>query len=70
MRGDLQAAGLGSLPRAPRRRWSQWIGTLRRNRRQAQLRRLEVIERMAAEQRQARRRGEHNPALTTPRHWS
>jgi hypothetical protein len=70
MRGDLQAAGLRSLPRAPRRRWSEWIGTLRRNHRQARLRRLELIERLAAEQRQARRQGEYNPASVTPRHWS
>ena len=70
MRGDLTAAGQRSLPRAPRRHWSEWIRSLRRRRREARLRRLEVIERLAAEQRHARRTGEHKPTLRTPRYWS
>jgi hypothetical protein len=69
MRGDLQAASARSLPRAPRRRWSDWIRILRREKRQASLRRLETIERLAAEQRRARRAGEHDPAAMTPQRW-
>ena len=70
MRGDLQAASARSLPRAPRRRWSQWISALRRDHRQARLRRIELIERLTAEQRRARRTGEYNPAARAPQRWS
>jgi hypothetical protein len=69
MRGDLQAAGVRPLPRVPRRRWFEWIRALRRDHRRRRLRQVEVIERLAAEERRARRRGAYDPASLTPRHW-
>jgi hypothetical protein len=63
MRGQLQAAS-ARLPAArARRRWSAWLIETRRRRRLLQAERLETIERMRREERQARRSGDHAPNL-------
>jgi len=61
MRGDPQAL-VARLPRAaPSRRWRSWVADASLRRRQMRLQRLEVIERMAREQRHARQRGKYVP---------
>jgi len=57
-------------PRLPaaraRRRWAGWLTETRRRRRLLQRVRLETLERMQREERQARRRGQYTPNI---RQW-
>jgi hypothetical protein len=63
MRGDLQTT-TGRLPSvAPSRRWSSWITEVIHERRRATTERLEVIERLAREERPALERGLYVPEL-------
>jgi hypothetical protein len=69
MRGPTQAAGARVLPTSTRRGLSVWIAEVRRRRRSARDEQLEVIERLAREERRARRAGEYAPDLGTRRPW-
>jgi hypothetical protein len=69
MRGSMEAAGARSLPTTSRRGLSVWIADVRRRRRSVKEERLEVIERLGREQRQARRAGEYRPSSGTRRVW-
>lgn len=63
MRGDPQAI-TGRLPSAaPARRWSSWIAQAIEERRRIRTERLEVIERLARQERRARERGQYIPEL-------
>ena len=63
MRGDPQAIA-GRLPRAAPRRWrTSWIADAIETRRRARTDRLEVIERLAREERRARQRGLYVPEV-------
>ncbi len=63
MRGDPQAI-VGRLPSvAPSRRLSSWIAEAVQDRRRIRGERLEVIERLAAEERRARERGLYVPEV-------
>jgi hypothetical protein len=64
MRGNSQAASLRLRATAPARRWSAWLTQARERRAQARLDELEVIERLRAEARRARRSGEHRAELS------
>ena len=63
MRGDPRAITARLPDVAPRRRWSSWIAEATRERRRVKAARLEVIERMAREERRARERGLYVPEL-------
>jgi hypothetical protein len=69
MRGPTQAAGARVLPTSARRGLSVWIAEVRRRRRSVKDERLEVIERLAREERRARRAGAYAPDLGTRRIW-
>jgi hypothetical protein len=69
MRGDLVAAGVRSRPAAPRERWSSWISALLRRRHHSTQERLEVTERLLADERRSRRAGEYVPEAGTARRW-
>jgi hypothetical protein len=69
MRGPMQAASVRSLPFRSRRGLSVWIADFRRRRRSIKEEQLEVIERMARDQRRARRAGEFAPSIGTRRLW-
>jgi len=58
MRGNPQAVSL-RLRAAPTRRCPVWLERAQENRRRAQLEHAEVIVRLQADERQARRSGEH-----------
>jgi hypothetical protein len=63
MRGELQAIA-GRLPSvASNRRWSSWIGEMIHEQRRSRTERLEVIERLAREERRARQRGRYVPEV-------
>lgn len=63
MRGDPQVIA-GRLPSiAPRRRPSSWIAEAVQERRRVRVERLEVIERLAREERRARERGLYVPEV-------
>ena len=63
MRGDPQAI-VARLPRvAPRRRWRPWITEVIQRRRQNRTEQLQVMERLAREQRRARQTGRYVPEL-------
>jgi len=69
MRGDSQAAS-GRLPLVvPGRRWSSWIAQAARRRRRLKLERLEVIERLAREERGAGRSRQYVPDPRLVRPW-
>jgi len=59
MRGDPQAAGARLLAVLPGRRWSSWSASLERKPRIAAEERIEIIERLQAEERAARRSGRY-----------
>ncbi len=59
MRGDSQATSARLLTDVPGRRWSTWLSETDRALREARGERLELIERLASEQRRARRAGEY-----------
>jgi hypothetical protein len=63
MRGNPQAASLRLRAAAPARRWSAWLEQAQENRRRARLEQAEVIVRLLADDRRARRSGEHVPKL-------
>lgn len=63
MRGDPQAANARLLAVLPGRGWSTWVGQIKQSRTRARQARLEVIERLEAEERRARRSGEYAPDL-------
>jgi hypothetical protein len=63
MRGDPQAIA-GRLPSlAPSRRRPAWIAEAIQERRRVRVERLEVLERLAREERQARQRGLYVPSV-------
>jgi hypothetical protein len=59
MRGQPQAASARLLAAVPGRRWSTWLEDTRQRRRLESAERLEIIARLAEEQRRARRAGEY-----------
>jgi hypothetical protein len=61
MRGDLQATGARSLATIPRGRWRvrTWITQVTRRPRRVNEERLELIERLASQERRARQSGEY-----------
>jgi hypothetical protein len=63
MRGNPQAASARLPARAPARRWPAWLAQAQERRRRAQIERLEVTERLRAEERRSRRSGENGPKL-------
>jgi len=69
MRGQPQAGAARLLTVAPGRSWSTWITRAIPRRRRLSGERLEVIERLAREQRQARRSGEYVPEIGHVRRW-
>jgi Ser/Thr protein kinase RdoA (MazF antagonist) len=69
MRGDLHVASAGYAPARSRRVWHSWLSVLMARHRHLRAERLEVTERMAAERRIARRRGEYAPDLPSLRRW-
>jgi hypothetical protein len=66
MRGNPQAESLRLRAAVPARRWSAWLEQVQDKRRRAQLERAEVIARLQADERRARRAGEYVPQL---RRW-
>jgi hypothetical protein len=69
MRGPTEAAGTRWLPSYTRRGLSGWIADIRHRRRRNSVERLEVIARLASEERRARRAGEYVPNAGTRRIW-
>jgi hypothetical protein len=69
MRGESQVRADLRRPALPRERWSSWRRTLTRRRAQAKRERLEVIERLVREEREARRTGEYRPDRSQARRW-
>jgi hypothetical protein len=69
MRENLQA--IGTRPRIAKRerRWRGWVTRLRRPDPVRATERLEVIERLAAEERRATRAGEWVPERSWQRRW-
>jgi hypothetical protein len=63
MRGNPQTASLRLRTAAPSRRWTAWLEQTHENRRRARLERAEVIARLQADERRARRTGEYTPRL-------
>jgi hypothetical protein len=63
MRGNPQAASLRLRAAVPARRWSAWLEQAQETRRRARLERAEVIARLQADERRARRSGGHSPKL-------
>lgn len=63
MRGNPQAASARLLAVAPARRWSAWLVRTQERRSRAQIDRLEVTERLRAEERRSRRSGEYVPQV-------
>lgn len=63
MRGQPQAGTARLLTITPGRRWSAWITRAIPRRPRISDERLELIERIASEQRRARRSGEYVPEL-------
>ncbi len=63
MRGDPQAITHRLRTTAPSRRWPEWIAQAIAERRRARAQRLEVIERLAREQRRALERGHYVPEV-------
>ncbi len=61
MRGQPQARAARLLTLTSGRSWSSWITLAVRRHRRVSQERLEVIERLASEQRRARRAGEYVP---------
>lgn len=70
MRGESQVRAGLRRPELPRERWSAWRRTLTRKRAQAKRERLEVVERLASEERRARRAGEFRPHPAHERRWA
>jgi hypothetical protein len=69
MREGVQAIGARAVATTTGRRWPGWIvGLVRRDPERAR-ERIEVIERMAAERRQALRAGEYVPDWSWRRRW-
>ena len=69
MRGETPATSVRSLPLIKRRSWSSWITEIRQRRRTIREGQLETVERLADQERRARRSGEYVPTLG-PRRWS
>jgi hypothetical protein len=69
MRGESQATSIPSWPRSTSRSWFSWIVDVKRWRPGLSDERLEVIERLAREERRALQRGEHT-SLPSYRRWS
>jgi hypothetical protein len=69
MRGESQVRAGLRRPVLPRERWSSWRRTLTRRRAQTKRERLEVIERLLREERQARRVGEVRRHPAQERRW-
>jgi hypothetical protein len=69
MRGESQVRAGLRRPALTRERWSSWRLTLTRKRAQAKRERLEVAERLAREERRARRAGEFHPHPSQARRW-
>ena len=63
MRGYTQAVSARLLAIAPGRRWSTWLEHTKQTRAHRRGEQLELIERLDAEQRRARRAGEYAPDL-------
>ena len=63
MRGQPQAASARLLTAMPGRRWATWLEQTRERRSRLRAERLEVMARLDAEERSARRTGEHAPDL-------
>ena len=59
MRGDPQAAGARLLAVLPGRRWSAWSAPIERKPRVTAEERIEIIARLEAEERAARRSGRY-----------
>lgn len=69
MRGSAEAIGVQPVAEKSGRRWPGWIAGLLRANRERGLERVEVIERLAAERRQALRAGEYLPEWSWRRRW-
>jgi hypothetical protein len=63
MRGDPQAASARLLAAVPGPRWPSWLALAKQRRERNRREELEVMERLGAEQRRARRAGEYAPDL-------
>jgi hypothetical protein len=60
-------AGAQALPKAPARRWSAWLGNVKRRRQLARVEMLEGIEQQQRLERRKRKSGEYVPDRW--RHW-
>jgi hypothetical protein len=69
MGGPTPVASARSLPTSTRRGLSVWIAGKRLTRRSIKAEQLEVIERLAREERTARRAGEYTPGVGARRLW-
>jgi hypothetical protein len=70
MRVDEQVANRRRLSLSRGKRRSLWRELQRARKQRARVERLEVIERLEAERRSARRAGGYAPTLTDLRRWS
>jgi hypothetical protein len=69
MRAGPQAIGRGLSTTVARRRWRSLISEVRRKRREAREHELEVIERLAREERDRRRAGSAKAGVDGLRRW-
>jgi hypothetical protein len=69
MRGNLEAIGARPMAARPGRRWPGWIVRVMQRDRADAGERIEVMERLAREERRARRTGEYIPDLSWQRRW-
>ncbi len=69
MRGESPATSVRSLPLGRSRTWSSWITEVRQRRQSNKQHRLETAERLARQERRARRSGEYTPTLDSARPW-
>lgn len=68
MRGDSQAGSARLTAPAVVPRWSEWISLGRRGHHRSRQEQLEVMARLASQERSAGRVGEYEPRL--PREWA
>jgi hypothetical protein len=69
MNGDPQATSARMFATHPGGRWSSWITRVKRRRQRDNEERLELVERLAGEERRRRQSGEYFPDLRSARHW-
>jgi hypothetical protein len=69
MRGNFEVIGARPVTAGTGRRWRGWIVGLLRSDPERARERVEVIERLAAERRQALRAGEYVPDWSWRRRW-